>query len=98
MSTDLQTQINLLYKRVGALEDKVSSLQSSPSPPPPGGSKAIWELTKKKEIREEMADELLKHRGEAAGGVFHWDNEDKRQQYIKLKAEIKALNAQLAAL
>ena len=99
---DLQEQIHDLSRRIGVLEAKLRKLesQSSPPSPPPSsrGSGQAWLLSKKMEAKQRILDEVRNaHYSETPLGG-HWDNGVSREKYIKLKAEIKALNEQLASL
>ena len=107
MSTALQEQVNLLYKRVAALEAWKESFEKNPSSPSPShslvaplinGSRDAWLITKKMEAKEKMAKELKdRYCSEVAFGP-QWDDDGVRSEYMKLKHEIRALNEQLAAL
>lgn len=58
--------------------------------------KSVYELTKIIEAKESLAKSIRnKHTYEAASGV-EWSNQEKRQEYRTLKAEIKTLTEQLA--
>ena len=102
MSTDMQKQLDLLYKRMAALEARMDMIQkgesSSPPPSPSPSSRDVWFLSKKMEAMEKEAQIIKdKHSSDVAFGV-QWDSPEYREQYFKLKREIRELNRQIAAL
>lgn len=100
MCMELQEQVNLLWKRVAALEEKlkINPLSSSLEVEKNGGSRDAWVITKKMEAKERMAKELRdRHCSEVASGSL-WDADFFREDYVKLRREIRALNEQLADL
>lgn len=95
---DLQAQIDLLYKRMAAMEHEITSLKKGGSPSSPGGHRSLLDLkdilSAKKEISENLR--LTHYSQEALGG--HWDNEDYRREYLNLMKEIKSINARIAGM
>lgn len=68
----------------------------SPAAEAPGRPRSVWELKSVIEAKEKIAKALKdRHTYEAAMGV-EWDNEAKKAEYRKLRAEIKELNNQIA--
>ena len=71
---DLQKQLDLLYKRVAALEAALS--RGSPSPP--SGSRSIMDIKDIMEAKQRVATELKnRHCAEVAMGN-QWDNPENK--------------------
>jgi hypothetical protein len=94
---DLQDQVNLLYKRMAAIEEKVSSL-SKGSPSPSSPTRSIMDLKDIMEAKERKAGYLRNEFSAEVATGRHWSNEEKRQEYRKLRAEIRDLNNSIASL
>ena len=102
MSMELQEQVNRLLKRVEALEAWKESFKKHPPPSLvatlSNGSRDAWVIAKKMEAKERMAKEMRdRHCSEVAFGP-QWDEEGMREDYVKLRKEIRVLNEKLAAL
>lgn len=99
---EVPEQVNGLLKRVEALEAWKESLEKH-SPPFPvttlsNGSREAWVLAKKMEAKERMAKEMRdRHCAEVAFGP-QWDEEGIKEDYVRLRKEIRVLNEKLAAL
>lgn len=95
---DLQAQIDLLYKRMAAMEEEIRVLKKGGSPSPPGGHRSLLDLKDILAAKKAVADHLMNthYSQEALGG--HWDNEDYRREYLNLMKEIKSINARIAGM
>lgn len=102
MSTGIQTQLDNLYRRVAAMEQRISSLETSLErgvPSPPGPVRSILDLRDIMAAKERMAQELKdKHSSEVAGGWPIWDSVQHNVEYVKLKREIKEINRTIASM
>jgi len=93
---NVQEQIDLLYKRIAAIEAEVDVLKRGGFPLPPSGTRSIMDLKDIKEAKQSLAARLkLKHTVEVATGT-RWQDEDARNKYLELRAEIYGLEEQIA--
>ena len=59
---------------------------------------SVWELTQVLANVVERRQELLRHRGEVAGGNYVWDNEKARLEYNELGKTRRAIMSKLCSL
>jgi len=59
---------------------------------------SVWELTQVLANVVERRQELLRHRGEVAGGNYVWDNEKARLEYNGLGKTRRAIMSKLCSL
>ena len=96
---ELQDQVNLLYKRMAAMEAEIELLKkggTSPSPSSP--TRSIMDLKDIMEAKERKAGYIRNEFSAEVATGRHWSNEEKRQEYRKLRAEIRDLNNSIASL
>jgi len=58
---------------------------------------SVWELTQVLANVVERRQELLRHRGEVAGGNYVWDNEKARLEYNELGKTRRAIMSKLCS-
>lgn len=91
----LQSQLDDLFKRMAAIEEKLNSLSSSPPSPSPGAGE-VWKLTKKIEAKQAMADDLRRRFSHEAALGIHWQDMRSKAAYTTLIREIRELNERIA--
>tara|TARA_R110000751_G_scaffold30626_1_gene78173 strand:- start:276 stop:503 length:228 start_codon:yes stop_codon:yes gene_type:complete len=59
---------------------------------------SIWEMQRVLEAVEVKITECLQHRGECAGGDYHWDDDDIKKEYFALRKKRTMLIDKVASV
>lgn len=91
---NVQHQLDDLFKRMAAIEEKLNSWGVSP----PNPTRSIMDLKDIMLAKERVADEFKRHHASEVAMGLQWDTPENRAQYLKLRAEVRAINEKIASM
>lgn len=94
----MSDDINLLVKAIQDLAARIDLLEQRIGSGGSDKKRTVWELTKIIEAKEKEAQKVKD--GFSSDSPFgpQWSDESFRQDYIKLRKEIRSLNKEMASL
>ena len=94
----MSEEIERVLEAITELGRRISAIEDHLQRGGPERKKTVWELTRMMEAKEKEAQALKNSSSSEVAMGTQWDSPELRQEYIRLRREVKSLNHQIASM